>query len=377
MTRPSHLGGSRPITATPSTPLAEAVVIERYQDAQSRQWFLSVRLEGGRVIRGVRMLNRADGQRSGIRDRLPAEGAAGVIMYPSFKRQGQRVFWLGSYDNYVFGADSEDADESITINPDFSAEARTVDGGKTIRFPGGDTFYDGPEGKQPRVLNVRPTTFAKDQKLQTLDEAEKAADFQAPDRDYTYDGTRHLKRVGFTLRKKQGALRVDTGTGEIEVRAEQQTSDTTKRVFVRGQAGEFLEVRVDQVKPDPAKAYVQLDAANNSVEISHETTKGGNLLRMKDKETQLATDLFSVGRPQDALDFLSSAPPTQANLEMLARLLEALTADVRKAQIQLAMAPGLDPLLIPIATVLPPPIVPIKLQDVASRNIKAKLGGQK
>lgn len=379
MTRAAHLGGNAPATATPSTPLSEAVVVERYQDEQTRQWFLAVRLDGGRLVRGVWPLNRHDGSRSGERGRLPAEGTAGLVAWASFKRQGQRMYWLGSFDSYVFGMDSEQADEQVSVHPDLSADARTIDGGRTTRYPGGDTLYDGPAGTKPRVFRVRPKDFHLGGKLQDLGAVEQASGVSAVDREYVYDGARHLRRVAFTLRKKRAALRVDEDTGEIELRSDLYANDdgsgSVSRVTVQGVAGAALTLGSVVLQPEAAHASAVLDPSANSVVIEHLKSGAGNALTLKDKVSTLETDLLSVGRKSDTLDFVASSSPTKDNFDTLVNAIKALRADVQQMLIKWEMAPLLVPQLIPVKAVLRPPELPIPLKNIESRNLKSKKGG--
>ena len=118
-----------------------------------------------------------------------------------------------------------------------------------------------------------------------------------------------------------------------------------------------------------------LDPSANSVVIEHLKSGAGNALTLKDKVSTLETDLLSVGRKGDTLDFVASSSPTKDNFDTLVNAIKALRADVQQMLIKWEMAPLLVPQLIPVKAVLRPPELPIPLKNIESRNLKSKKGG--
>lgn len=143
MTRPATLGGHAAPKAQSGTGSVEADFIEAYQDARTRQWLGRVKLEGGRVLEGVRFIYPGSRASVGSRGSLPAKGERGIVLYPASQRQVKYAYWLGSIDHYTFGPDVSHPDEEQMLHAS-GAGLKTERGGAQIyRFANGDHLFRG------------------------------------------------------------------------------------------------------------------------------------------------------------------------------------------------------------------------------------------
>ena len=138
MTPAANLGGSSQPRNQSGTGSVEADFLDAYQDPLTLQWLARVRLDGGRVLDGVRFIYPSARPATGSRPVLPAKGERGIVLYPSSARQVRLSYWLGSVDGYTFGLHVDHPDAAVQVHPSGQASLTDKDGNHAFRFVNGD-----------------------------------------------------------------------------------------------------------------------------------------------------------------------------------------------------------------------------------------------
>lgn len=145
---PDHLGGNHRDGSMKkmNAPSQIVTVAQHDLDAYGR-WTLTVVTDNGeRIIRGVRVVSRREGIRSGTRDPLPPEGARGLITFPDPYNNAHVALWQGSIDDYGDGLVSGSPEEAIDLHPSGVWETIEKDGSVTRGNSNGDYEYSGYGG---------------------------------------------------------------------------------------------------------------------------------------------------------------------------------------------------------------------------------------
>ncbi|TDE85572.1 hypothetical protein [Deinococcus sp. S9] len=156
MPRPATLGGDAPPRSQPGTGSVEADFLEAYQDPQTRQWLGRVRLDGGRVLEGVRFGYPGSRASVGSRPPLPAKGERGIVLYPSSARQVRLAYWLCSIDHYTHGPDIAHPDEALQMHPSGMGTITGKDGDVVFRYANGDRIIQDDAEGDPPAPHYRP-----------------------------------------------------------------------------------------------------------------------------------------------------------------------------------------------------------------------------
>ncbi len=378
--RSAQLGGNREGTAIPGGPFAFGTVNRAYQDEQTRQWFLEVKLEGGRLVRGVMVMSQGDGAASGARGRLPADGARGVVAYPGFPRSTGRAVWLGSLDAYFFGVDVDSRDASVNVHPSGAATALDERGASTRRFVGGDTLYVGPEGENPHAFAVRSGSYADTGERLGLDDLDDGT--QGP-LEVLLSGWRKVRRVVVKLFRDRGELTIDTRSGRAALRAEVHTPDEGgdwRRAQFVATAGQGVRAEVDVSAGQRAgmSASILDDTARAS--LVEKGSEYHSEVSLDGDEVRVDADITRVGRLDARLDDLAVAPLTEENFRTLQAAVTLLRSRADKSTVQMSMLlkmlPTLWPPLAPVATLASIPLGapdPETLYAVGSPSIEAEV----
>lgn len=142
---PNNLAQDRHNANTGNPAVTVATVIERYQGPKL-DWLLKVQLTGGKIIKGVKPLTFNEGRQSTNRLRLPPIGARGIITWPDHHQNNRNAIWLGTYDDFIDGIKTQNADDNLMIHPSGHAQVLDHKGNSTQRFANGDLEYEGTDG---------------------------------------------------------------------------------------------------------------------------------------------------------------------------------------------------------------------------------------
>lgn len=369
--RSAQLGGFDGNFATPGSARAFATVIGHEQD-ENEHWTMRVRLDGGRLIGGVRVLNRHDGAESGARGRLPAVGVYGVVSWPGYPRSTRVAVWDGSLDGYFHGLDSESAEDDLAVHPSGAAERTGQDGSRTRRFVGGDLLHIGPAGVEPRPFRVRARDYLQTRAKHTLDELDEAAERGGP-LEVLLQGWRQVRRLRARLWRDRGELTVDAESGRAALRAERWPGETEQwRARFEGEAGASVAALTERVGAGASGLRASLFEASARARLSATSPATHAELDLDGDRARLDAEMTSVGRPALALAPLASAPAVDENLETLAAEIRRLRDRLDRNDLRWQLAPTL---YAPFAALLkiPLPFGPrIPLRPVASPNIEAQ-----
>lgn len=306
MTRPASLGGHAPAKAQPGTGSVEADFIEAYQDPRTRQWLGRVRLDGGRVLEGVRFGVPGSRRSAGSRPPLPATGERGIVLYPASARQIRLAYWICSVDNYTYGPDVSHPDDALSIHPSGQAQVTDRLGNHAWYYPNGDyVAQDGGDGG--------PAPAYRPFGLQVAERHNGTGDRHRPGLAATsawkYDGRAGGRFFGAHLKDDWNQLWVNADASAWLARSFFASPGSTYEAIVHGEAtGTRILAKSEYATPgDSGQALCDLHSGNGTVTLHAEKPTGSadltldaanNTITLTTKELiELVTHLIHLNAP--------------------------------------------------------------------------------